>query len=846
MFKGFFLYSSSSNPAFKTFILSALVFLISLTTFNVSSFYEKNKLDSNNALISPGSTTSNISLSGRAVKGVIVNGEISVYPIYNGVPDNKPIQTGLTDASGKFELLVPENLLTDSLYIEVTANNDSANPSIMYCDSYIGCAIRNWLKTEFGETFELKSRFLLRSFTMFDPVTNSYPIKFTPMEHLAVAYAESLNGGLTRSNFDTALAYLSEIFLLTENIPSMKAINLLSVDEVSNASDEEIVIAILSSAFLGIDNNIFSFKSIESVVNTLTKQNGLLPKLNEEDSNEITLPMIADIALSNIPPYLENRPNIRSHLTRIKLLANNQASDIIQLNLEAGSGGTIVSTSHSFECIGSCQYEFPKGEVISLQAVPDTDFSFDNWNNTCLGLTDQNLNTCEFVINETQYISATFSPLISQLTLPDSFTLLLSDNPNRSNAIPLESANLSGTAYIFAPGDPNIKEVTFYLDAKTGNPFNTTNTAPFDFNGTQSDGSAIGLDTSLLTNGSHSIYANILLNDNTIITQAAFFNVDNIPSTDNTNDTSTSTDNLILDVVINGAGSVVELNSGLACQATNCTFQIASGSSLHLSAVPANSETHEFSGWQGLCEGLSDCIVSLNSEQSITATFSEITQAQAPDESSTDPSAIDQTEIVLSKSPDRSNPMTLESNTISGLAYIELLSTNQMIQQVDFYLNSASGSSIKPISSSTTAPFDFNGTAASGSALPFDSGTLPNGTHYITAQVTLTDNTVFSIRSSFIVDNTIDKILSWEPPVSRENGTILSETDIAKYVIYYGPNSKTYTGAIIVNQRNSNNVLPTSISIGHLGSGTFYFAAVTVDSSGLGSSISNEIVKLVQ
>ena len=213
--------------------------MVSLSISNAPGFNESSKLVSNNTLISPESNT-NISLTGRAVKGVIAYGEISVYPVNNGVPDTSPIQTGQTDASGNFELLVPENLLTDSLYIEVTSNKDSENPSIMYCDSYIGCAIKNWLKTEFGDSFQLNSRFLLRSFTMFDPATNSYPIKFTLIEHLGVALAESLPGGLTRNNFEMALAYLSESFLLTESIPSMKAINLLSVDEVSNASDEEI------------------------------------------------------------------------------------------------------------------------------------------------------------------------------------------------------------------------------------------------------------------------------------------------------------------------------------------------------------------------------------------------------------------------------------------------------------------------------------------------------------------------------------------------------------------------------------------------------------------------------
>ena len=662
--KSFFLYLRLTKQAIKIFILFTFIFLASISQSSASSNLDYSSAISNanppsSAL--KNKTPSHILLSGRAVKGVIVNGEVSVYSIQNGSPSTAPIQTGFTDATGNFELYIPQDKATNNLYIEVKANNDSDTPGFMYCDSYIGCAVRNWLKTEFGETFTLKSRFLLRSFSSYDPVNDIYPIKFTPMEHMAVAYAESLTDGLTQNNFNDALSYISNIFLLSENILSIKAINLLSVAEVSNASDEEVVVAILSSAFLGIDNGLFGFKSIESILKTLTKQSGSLPTTVEEGSNEISLLMISNISLNNIPPYLENRPNIRNHLERIQLFANNQTQKQVILNLETSNGGKIISTSHSFECTGTCQYEIPHGDVIQLEAQPDTNFVFGDWGNTCPDLIDQTINVCEFIINENQQINTIF----------------------------IESV-----------------------------PITTTDT-----------------------------------------------------TTDTSTDTSTDT---------------------TTDSTTDSTTEATTGTTTNTS-----SSAETFVG-----------------------------------------------ELVISKNSDRSSPIALESSTLLGLVYIELLSTSQAIKNIQFFLDTTSGSDA-PFSTEGIVPYDFNGTATDGTARALDTSTLPNGAHFIYALVTLTDETIIAVRSDFIIQNTFDNTISWSPPTVREDGSVLKESDITKYVIYYGKSSKTYTGAIVVDQRD-NNILSTIASINHLEPGMYYFAGVTVDSNGLGSTISNEVPKLVQ
>ncbi len=60
--------------------------------------------------------------------------------------------------------------------------------------------------------------------------------------------------------------------------------------------------------------------------------------------------------------------------------------------------------------------------------------------------------------------------------------LLVSDKPNRSNAVPLDGARLSGVVYIFAeaPADATIRSVDFFLD---GRKVRTERFEPYDFNG---------------------------------------------------------------------------------------------------------------------------------------------------------------------------------------------------------------------------------------------------------------------------------------------------------------------------------------------------------------------------
>jgi hypothetical protein len=74
------------------------------------------------------------------------------------------------------------------------------------------------------------------------------------------------------------------------------------------------------------------------------------------------------------------------------------------------------------------------------------------------------------------------------------------------------------------------------------------------------------------------------------------------------------------------------------------------------------------------------------------------------------------------------------------------------LDKVDFYLDS-SWRTKTPVRTETNPPFDFAGTAADGTALPYDTTKLANGSHTIRAVLTWSNGSTSSRRGNFTVAN---------------------------------------------------------------------------------------------
>ena len=68
-----------------------------------------------------------------------------------------------------------------------------------------------------------------------------------------------------------------------------------------------------------------------------------------------------------------------------------------------------------------------------------------------------------------------------------------------------------------------------------------------------------------------------------------------------------------------GAGSVTSQPIGITC-GNDCTEAYTQGTVVHLTANPA-SQASAFTGWSGACSGGGECVVTMSTAGSVTATF---------------------------------------------------------------------------------------------------------------------------------------------------------------------------------------------------------------------------------
>jgi PKD repeat protein len=106
-------------------------------------------------------------------------------------------------------------------------------------------------------------------------------------------------------------------------------------------------------------------------------------------------------------------------------------------------------------------------------------------------------------------------------------------------------------------------------------------------------------------------------------------------------------------------------------------------------------------------------------------------------------------DLLLSTTPDRSKPGQL-SNSVSGNIYV-FTSPTSGVTEVRFFLDDPTMTRA-PYHAEGLAPFDFNGTAGDGTAFAYNTASIPNGEHKITAAVDRAGGTQI-VTATFTVAN---------------------------------------------------------------------------------------------
>jgi hypothetical protein len=110
----------------------------------------------------------------------------------------------------------------------------------------------------------------------------------------------------------------------------------------------------------------------------------------------------------------------------------------------------------------------------------------------------------------TESIDFSFKSASSGAASAGAYDLVVSAARSRSGAIDLKDATLDDDAFVFVTGTKDARKVSFWLDGATGTPDMIETKYVHDFAGTAADGSALAWDTTDLSDGRHTITAEII------------------------------------------------------------------------------------------------------------------------------------------------------------------------------------------------------------------------------------------------------------------------------------------------------------------------------------------------
>jgi len=115
-------------------------------------------------------------------------------------------------------------------------------------------------------------------------------------------------------------------------------------------------------------------------------------------------------------------------------------------------------------------------------------------------------------------------------------------------------------------------------------------------------------------------------------------------------------------------------------------------------------------------------------------------------------SASTRSRLAVSLNSDRSSAARLDGSRVKGKIYV-FVRNSKKLDKVDFYIDSPQWRKKPPVRTDKKAPFDLAGTASDGTARPYNTAKLADGTHTIRAVMTRTDGTTYTRRGRFKVHN---------------------------------------------------------------------------------------------
>jgi endoglucanase len=242
---------------------------------------------------------------------------------------------------------------------------------------------------------------------------------------------------------------------------------------------------------------------------------------------------------------------------------------------KSGNGtGTVTSSTGGINCGTTCSANIASGTAVTLTAAAGASSTFGGWSGACTGTSP----TCTVTMTAAQSVGAAFNAPVNDITL------MVTKSGTGSGTVTSSTGGLNcGTVcnVIYASGTV----VTLTATAATGSTFAGWSGACTNLTGT----CTVTMSTSR--------------------TVTATFNT-----------SGGTTFALTVSKSGTGTGTVTSSTGGINCGTACGPVNIASGTSVTLTATAASGST--FAGWSGACTNTTGtCVVSMTAARTVTATF---------------------------------------------------------------------------------------------------------------------------------------------------------------------------------------------------------------------------------
>lgn len=241
-------------------------------------------------------------------------------------------------------------------------------------------------------------------------------------------------------------------------------------------------------------------------------------------------------------------------------------ADSFPLGVTVLGSGSVTSSPPGINCGAACSASFPSGTTVTLTPAAGIGSTFTGWSGACSGT-----GVCTVAMTAAKNVTATFAAT--------SFTLTV-------------TASSGGSITSTPPGINCFTSCTASFPTGTTVTLTAVPASGFLFSGWSGACSGTGLCV-------------VTMNaDKTV--SALFVALPPPPPLP------------FLGVTVMGNGSVTSSPAGINCGAT-CIANFVSGATVILTAIPANGSA--FSGWSGACSGAAGCVLTMNDNKTVTATF---------------------------------------------------------------------------------------------------------------------------------------------------------------------------------------------------------------------------------